>query len=272
MAGVVCLFGLGCCAWAQLPEREPVAVESPAQIGLALSGGGALGLAHIGVLKVLERERIPVVAISGTSMGSMVGGLHAAGYSPAQIESLAISGDWSMLFSSSVPFGAQYLPERQQTQRYMSQLRHKNLFPSLPGGLVPLQNVEFLLMRLLSEVEYNTGFNFDSLRIPYRAAAVDLKSGELQVMGKGRLEQAIRASIAIPGVFAPEHIGDMELVDGGVQRLLPVDALDSINPELDLRIAVLTMKHTPETGVSLVDIVWRSMDIIGAEDLKRQEE
>ena len=253
-------------------SAQPPADTAPVRVGLALSGGAALGLAHIGVLKVFEREGIPVVGISGNSMGSMVGGVYAAGYSAAEIESLALRQDWNLLFSSSVPFGARYLPERQQAQRYVLQLRHKNLFPSLPSGLVPLQNVEFLLMRLLADIEYNTGYDFDSLPIPYRAVAVDLKTGGLQVMGKGRLEQAIRASIAIPGVFAPEHLGDMELVDGGVQRLLPVDALGSINSALDLRIAVLTMKHNPETGVSLLDIVWRSMDIIGVEDLKRQKE
>jgi len=269
IAGLVCLFGL--CAWAQFPEREPVVTEPPLRIGLALSGGAALGFAHIGVLKVLEREGIPVVAISGNSMGSMVGGVYAAGYSAAEIESLALGVDWNLLFSSSVPFGARYLPERQQAQRYTLQLRHKNLVPFLPGGLVPLQNVEFLLMRLLSDIEYNTGYDFDSLPIPYRAVAVDLKSGELHVMGRGRLEQAIRASAAIPGVFAPEKLGDMELVDGGVQQYLPVDPLDSIDAHLDLKIAVLTMKHNAETGVSLIDIASRSMDLVSPDDLKRQK-
>jgi NTE family protein len=205
-------------------------------------------------------------------MGSMVGGLYAAGYSAAEIESLALNADWGVLFSSSVPFGAQYLPERQQAQRYVLQLRHKNLFPSLPSGLVPLQNAEFLLMRLLSDIEYNTGFDFDSLPIPYRAVAVDLKSGDLHVIGRGRLEQAIRASIAIPGVFAPEKLGDMELVDGGVQQYLPVDPLDSIDSNLDLKIAVLTMKHNAETGVSLIDIASRSMDLVSPDDLRRQKE
>jgi len=247
-------------------------VEPPVRIGLALSGGAALGFAHIGVLKVLERESIPVVCISGNSMGSMVGGMYAAGYSAAEIESLALNADWGVLFSSSVPFGAQYLPERQQAQRYVVRLRHKNLFPSLPSGLVSLQNVEFLLMRLLSDIEYNTGYDFDSLPIPYRAVAVDLKSGELHVMGRGRLEQAIRASSAIPGVFAPEKLGDMELVDGGVQQYLPVSALDSMDANLDLRIAVLTMKHNPETGVSLMDIISRTMDVIGTEELKKQRD
>jgi len=140
------------------------------RIGLALSGGAALGFAHIGVLKVLEQEGIPVVGISGNSMGAMVGGVYAAGYSATEIESIAVNADWSVLFSSGVPFGARYLPERQQAQRYVFQLRHRNFFPSLPSGLVPLQNVEFLLMDLLSETEYNTGFDFDKLPIPFGRA------------------------------------------------------------------------------------------------------
>lgn len=271
IAAVTCLLALMLSARAQQPEREPVMVERPVRIGLALSGGAALGFAHIGILKVLEREGIPVVAISGNSMGSMVGGVYAAGYSAAEIESLALNADWNLLFSSGVPFGARYLPERQQAQRYVVRLRHNNLFPSLPSGLVPLQNVEFLLMRLLSEVEYNTGYDFDSLPIPYRAVAVDLVSGQKKVLGRGRLEQAIRASIAIPGVFAPEKLGDMELVDGGVQQYLPVDPLDSMGLDLDLKIAVLTMKHNPETGVSLIDIASRSMDLVSPDDLRRQK-
>ncbi len=245
-------------------------VERPIRIGLALSGGAALGLAHIGALKVLDRESIPVVAIAGTSMGSLVGGLYAAGYSPTQIESLALDADWNHLFSSSVPFGAQYLPERQQAQRYAVQLRHKNFVPFLPGGIVPLQNVEFLLMHLLCDAENNTRCDLDSLPIPCLAVAVDLQSGELVVMRKVRLEQAIRASIAIPGVFSPEKLNGRELVDGGVQRLLPVDVLDSIDSGLDLRIAVLPMKRNPETGISLIDIASRSIDLAGLEDLKRQ--
>jgi NTE family protein len=258
-------------ASAQQPEREPVAAEPAVRIGLALSGGGALGFAHIGVLKVLEREGIPIVAISGTSMGSMVGGAYAAGYGATQVESLAVHADWSRLFSSSVPFGAQYLPERSQVRRYLLHLRQRNFVPSLPEGLLPLQNVEFLLIRLFADIEYNTGFDFDNLPIPYRAVAVDLTSGKLQVMGKGRLEQAIRASIAIPGVFAPEKLNGMELVDGGVQRLLPVGVLDGIDPNLDIKIAVLTVKHNPETGVSLIDITSRSIDLAGAEDLEHQK-
>ncbi len=260
--GVLVLLAVG------VVGRAPAQPWQPVRVGLALSGGAALGLAHIGVLKVLEREGIEVVAISGNSMGAMVGGIYSAGYSAAQLESLAVNADWRSLFSSGVPFGAQYLPERQQAQKYLLRLRHRNFMPSLPQGLVPLQNVEFLLMELLSDIEYRTGFDFDSLVIPYRAVAVDLVSGRRVVMSRGRLSQAIRASIAIPGVFAPEVLDNMQLVDGGVQQYLPVEPLREFAP--DIIIAVLTMKRNPETGISLIDVASRSMDLVGAEDLTQQ--
>lgn len=240
------------------------------RIGLALSGGAALGIAHIGVLKILEQEGIPLSYITGNSMGSMVGGVHAAGYTATQIESIAVNADWSHLFSSRIPYGAQYLPERQQSERYILQLQHDKFSPSLPGGLIPLQNVEFLLMRLLSEIEYHTYYCFDSLPIPYRAIAVDLDSGQKIDIDKGRLEQAIRASIAIPGVFAPEVMDGRNLVDGGVQQYLPVYPLYPFNP--DIIIAVLTMKKNEDTGGSLIDVVSRSMNIVSYEDLLVQKE
>lgn len=239
------------------------------RIGIALSGGAALGLAHIGVLKVLEREGIEVCCIAGNSMGSLVGGLYSAGYSAAELESIAVHADFRSLFSSSIPFGAQYLPERQCNQRYIVSLSHRNFVPTLPGGLVSLQNVEFLLMRLLSDIEYNTYYEFDSLPIPYRAIAVDLISGELIVLKKGRLEQAMRASIAIPGVFAPETIDSLELVDGGVQRFLPVEPLFEFEP--DLVIASITRKGSEaETGIELIDVVSRTMNLINLGDLRAQ--
>lgn len=244
--------------------------SQPIRIGLALSGGGALGFAHLGVLKVLEREGIQISYITGVSMGSLIGGLYAAGYRTAQIESIAIRANWTTLFSADIPFGARYLPERQQNQRYVFQLRHRNFIPAFPSGLVPLQNVEFLLMRLLSKIEYNTLYEFDSLPIPYRAVAVDLVSGKKTVLKKGRLSQAIRSSIAIPGVFAPKRINGYEYVDGGLIQNLPVDPLLEFNP--DFIIASLTMKNNIETGISLIDVVSRSIDLVGIEDLNKQKQ
>jgi len=239
------------------------------RIGLALSGGGALGFAHLGVLKVLEREGIPISYITGVSMGSLVGGMYAVGFTTAQIESIAVNANWNLLFGANPPFGTQYLPERQQKQRYIFQLRHQNLFPILPEGIIPLQNVELLLSRLLSNIEYNTGYNFDSIPIPYRAVAVDLVTGNKVILKNGRLMQAIRSSIAIPGVFSPKRIGGYQLVDGGLLQLLPVEPLSEFNP--NFIIGSLTTKHTPETGIALIDIISRSMDLIAYEDLIKQK-
>ncbi|MGQ9678799.1 MAG: patatin-like phospholipase family protein [bacterium] len=242
----------------------------PVRIGLALSGGAALGLAHIGVLKVLEEEGIGFVGITGNSMGSLVGGVYAAGYSAAQIESIALHANWSRLFSSQPSFGAQYLPERQQGQRYIVRLPQKWFVPYLPGGLVPLHNVEFLLNRLLGEIEFNAGYDFDSLPIPYRAVAVDWKAGERVILRQGRLEQAIRASIAIPGVFSPEVICGVELVDGGVMDYLPVEPVLEFKP--DFVIAVLTMRRSEEQGVtSLIDVASRSLDLMGYNRIKEEK-
>ncbi|MEO0112774.1 MAG: patatin-like phospholipase family protein [candidate division WOR-3 bacterium] len=239
------------------------------KIGLALSGGAALGLAHIGVLKVLEREGIPISFITGNSMGSLVGGVYACGYSAFQIESIALSVNWQELFSNVLPFGSQYLPERQLRNRYFLNLNHKNFIPYLPGGLIPLQNVEFLLAKLLSEIEYYTYYDFDSLPIPYRAVAVNLRTGEKIALKKGRLTKAIRASIAIPGVFPPEIIDGEEYVDGGVKEYLPVEPLLEFTP--DFIIAVVTKKKMKETGGSLIDIVSRSIEIVTEEDLEKEK-
>ncbi len=252
-------------------EHEQLPSDSqPIRIGLALSGGGALGFAHLGVIKILEQEGIPISYISGNSMGSLIGGLYAAGYSPAQIESIATNADWWTLFSSEIPFGARYLPEQQQNQNYVFQLRHHNFIPSFPSGFVPIQNVEFLLMRLLSEIEYNTFYEFDSLPIPYRAVAVDLDSSEKVIFRNKRLANAIRSSIAIPGVFAPEQVNGRSYVDGGVIQNLPVDPLLEFNP--DLIIASVTMKHNQETGMSLIDVISRSLDLVAIDDLKQQKQ
>lgn len=251
------------------PETKDNSTQTSPTIGLALSGGAALGFAHIGVLKVLEEEGIPVSYIAGNSMGAMVGGIYAAGYSPVEMESIVLNANWSRLFSANPPFGALYLPERQQNQRYPIQLRHRNFFPALPSGLIPLQNVEFLLMKLLARIEYDTDYDFDKLPIPYRAVAVDLVTGQKKVIKNGRLSKAIRASIAIPGVFAPEEWNDEQLVDGGVQQYLPVDPLLEFKP--DFIIAVLTMKHNQSSGGSLIDVISRTVDIVGIEDLNRQK-
>lgn len=253
-----------------IPAADSSGIDTQhVHVGVALSGGAVHGLAHIGVLRVLEREGIIPSYIAGCSMGSLVGGIYAAGYSPAEIESIAINADLSELFGSSVPFGARYLPERQQSQRYMLVFGHKNFVPKLPSGLISIQNIEFLLMQLLSEIEFHTYYDFDKLPIRYRAVAVDLASGSLVTMKSGRLEQAIRASIAIPGVFPPETIDTLELVDGGVHQFLPVEPLIEFHPDLIIASTTVRKKHKPEHE-GLVDVLSRTIDLMTMGDYREQ--
>jgi NTE family protein len=243
---------------------------TPIKIGLALSGGGALGIAHVGVIKVLEQESIPINFITGNSIGSVIAGFYAAGYKACQIESILLHANMTKLLSSDIRFGARYLPERQNRQRYTFQFAHNKLVPSLPSGLISIQNAEFLFMQLLSKIEYNSYFDFDSLTIPYRTIAVDLKTGKKISFRKGRLAQIIRASMAVPGIFPPVKIDDYELIDGGIISNLPVDQLFEFEP--DLIIASLTTKKEIETNGSVIDVVLRSIDLIGIDDWEKQKE
>ncbi|MBS4016117.1 MAG: patatin-like phospholipase family protein [Candidatus Latescibacteria bacterium] len=242
----------------------------PIRIGLALSGGGALGIAHVGVLKVLEQESIPINFIVGNSMGSVIAGFYAAGYKACQIESILLNANMTQLLSSEIPFGARYLPERQHKQRYTFQFRHEKLMPSLPSGLMSIQNAKFLFMQLLSKIEYNSFYDFDSLVIPFRTIAIDLKTGRKISFRHGRLAQVIRASMAVPGIFPPVKIGDYELIDGGIISNLPVDQLFEFAP--DLIIASLTTRKEIETDGSVIDVILRSIDLIGIDDWEKQKE
>lgn len=240
------------------------------RIGLTLSAGGALGLAHIGVLKVLEREEIPISCISSNSMGAIVGGLYAAGFNAAQIESIAVNMDWHELFNPSLDYSTHYIPKSQQTHRYIFKWTHDRFSPSIPSELISLQKAEFTLMRLLSEIQYNTHYSFDSLKIPLRIIAVDIVSGHRVIMKRGRLDKAIRGSIAIPGIFAPQANAEQILVDGGVLQYFPVDPLNEFDP--DLIIASLTLNFDTTAGVSVIDVVTRTTSMVGFEDIQRQKD
>ncbi|UCD19228.1 MAG: BamA/TamA family outer membrane protein [candidate division WOR-3 bacterium] len=241
-----------------------------AHIGLTLSAGGALGFAHIGVLKVLEHEQIPISYISANSMGSIIGGLYAAGYSVAQIESIAVNQDWQGLLNPSFKHATKYIPKKQHTRRYVFRWSHDWFVPSVPRELISLQKVEFLLMSLLSKIEYDTEYSFDRLRIPLRVIAVDIVSGRRVIMKGGRLDQVIRGSIAIPAVFAPQTATDEGiLVDGGVLQYFPVDPLHEFSP--DMIIASLTLIKGVDTATYLTDVISRVTSIVGFEDIAYQK-
>lgn len=193
------------------------------KIGLVLSGGGARGMVHIGVLKALEQHHIPINLIVGTSIGSLIGGLYAAGYSPDEILAIAQKIDWSSIYQDKPPRTALFLGQKGEQDRYLINLRLKNGNPYIPVAISPGQRLFITLASLILQGRYQAGNNFDNLRIPFRAVATDLVSGKLVVLKKGNLAEAINASSSIPLLFVPVDYDSMLLVDGGMRSNLPVD-------------------------------------------------
>lgn len=189
---------------------------------LVLSGGGARGTAHVGVLRVLEELHIAPDLIIGTSMGSIVGGLYAAGWSPDEMEELLATIDWNRLFSDRVERSRTSFRRKQDDRPILIQgrMRFTGLKPSLPAGLLGGQRLG-LLMDVL-EAASAPAENLDSLNIPFRAVAADIETGEIVVIRNAGLADAMRASMSIPGIFAPVELDGRRLVDGGTVANLPV--------------------------------------------------
>ncbi|MDH3266471.1 MAG: patatin-like phospholipase family protein, partial [Gammaproteobacteria bacterium] len=173
------------------------------RIGLVLGGGGARGAAHIGVLKELERQRIPIDAIAGTSMGAIVGGLYASGVTPDELVEIVSSLDWATAMSDTPPRDDLSFRRKQDDARYPIGLelgiRDGELL--LPMGLIDGQELDLILRELTIDVSNIS--DFDELPIPFRAVASDIVTGQAYVMGRGDLARSIRASMSVPAIFAP---------------------------------------------------------------------
>ena len=193
------------------------------RIGLVLSGGGARGAAHIGVLKVLEENHVPVDAIAGTSMGAVVGGLYASGLSAADIERVMTSVDWQDAFRDRPARADLNFRRKLEDQTYLVKfpLGLKGGEFRLPRGLVQGQKLTQILRGLTLPVAPIA--NFDDLAIPFRAVATDIVTGDRVVLDHGDLTTAMRASLSAPGVFSPVDSEGRMLVDGGLSSNLPVD-------------------------------------------------
>lgn len=207
-----------------LAEPAPPAADAPC-VGLVLGGGGARGAAHVGVLKVLERERIPVCAIAGTSMGAIVGGLYAAGYDAAELERLLTTIDWADMFVDDPPRAQLPMERKQEDFRHLLDLEigYRDGRLGIPAGLVRGQKLMLLLRRLTLSTW--RAERFDQLPIPFRAVAADIVTGKKKVFADGDLAVAIRASMSVPGAFAPVRVGEQLLVDGGMAENVPVDEI-----------------------------------------------
>lgn len=208
------------------------------KVGLVLSGGGAKGMAHVGVLRVLEELQVPVDIVVGTSAGSAVGALYASGMDVHEIEERFIDMDWVSSFQDDP--GRAYKPVRRKRQdwRYSVSpgigVRSDGLH--LGGGIIAGQNLGFILNELTRDASLVE--DFDKLAIPFRAVATDLETGEEVVIGSGNLSEAIRASMSIPGVYAPVTMDGRLLVDGGVANNLPVSVARNLGADIVIAVDI----------------------------------
>src|SRR3984957_15376789 len=208
--------------------------EPPARprICLVLSGGGARGIAHIGVLKVLEELKIPIDCIAGTSMGAIVGGLYASGMTALEIDATMRSLDWQEAFRDSPPRRDLAFRRKQDDRNFLVRLplglKHGQIL--LPKGFIQGQKLQETLRQLT--LQFNDSTDFDKLPTAFRAVATDLESGEAVLLDKGDLAIAMRASISAPGVFAPVDYRGRLLVDGGLAENLPINVARAMNADI----------------------------------------
>jgi NTE family protein len=236
---------------------KPANGTGPA-IGLALSGGGARGSAHIGVLRVFEELQIPIGCIAGTSVGALVGGSYAAGLSPDEIEREMRTTDWEQLFQGEPPRRSLSFRRKEDDLRYFdfeAGLRDGKLI--LPRGAAASPGMDFMLR---SKTLHVAGIDdFDRLPIPFRAVAADLVTGEEVVLGRGELSRAIRASMSIPAIFAPVEIDGRLLVDGGVVNNLPIEVVKAMGADIIIAVNVGTPLLSRAQLGSLSDIAFQAL-------------
>jgi NTE family protein len=230
------------------------------KIGLVLSGGGARAACEIGVLKVFERERIPIDYIAATSFGSLVGGLYAIGYSAAEIERLTTNQDWGSIFTSAPRRRFTPLIERRNA-RYQGQISFKGWNPELPTGFWGGQRLTETLDLLTSRRMLPSSYDFDKLPIPFRAVATNLVDGKRYVFRQGSMTDALRASMAVPLIFTPFEKDGMLLVDGGLVDNMPTDVVRDMGADVIIAVDSTSPLLTRDKIRSFLDVTDQSISL-----------
>lgn len=233
--------------------REPG--DTRPRIGLALGGGGARGIAHISVLRMIEELRIPIDCVAGTSMGALVGGLYASGTSVDDMEKLVVSTDWPRLFNDSLE-----RPERSYRRKQDDRDSLATIGIGIRDGGIKvspglLQGERILAMFERSTLGVSAIDDFDRLPIPYRAVATDLNTGEAVVLDHGSLAMAMRASMSLPGIFQPVEVDGRVLLDGGLANQVPVDVVRAMGADVVIAVDVGTPLMKLGRDASLLDVV-----------------
>lgn len=238
------------------------------RIGLALSGGAALGLAEIGVIQWMEENHIPVDRIAGTSMGSIIGAMYATGMSPAEIQRFAEKIDWDAAFLPEPTFSDLSYRRKQDRRDFLINAR-LGLKHGLsgPNGFNPGQGVGLLLDQIALP-EYRVAA-FDDLPIPFRCVATDMLSGEAVVLHDGPLAQAVRASMAIPGVFTPVELDGRVLADGGMVQNIPVETARDMDADVVIGVQLRTPPADRAQLESIGGMLTRAVDVMITQNERR---
>jgi NTE family protein len=259
----VLLFSVN--SWPQQPAKRP-------KIGVALQGGGAKGLAHIGVLQWFEEHHIPIDYLAGTSMGGLVGGLYATGHSPSEIHKIVSTGiDWGVVMSGVTPYQQLAFRRKEDLRAFPNGLElGLRSGVQLPGGLNSGQPVRLIINRYT--LPYSGNRSFDTLPTPFRCVATDLISGKAIVFKDGSLPNALRATMSIPGVFAPVRDGDKVYADGGLLNNLPTDVVKDMGADIVIGVHLTTGPVQPQNVKSMIQVAGASNDVmIDANELRGME-
>jgi len=240
----------------------------PPKVGLVLSGGGAKGLAHIGVLKVIEESGIKIDYIGGTSMGAIVGALYASGYSAKQLDSIFRSTDFTDLIQDNVPRSAKTFYEKEDSERYALTLPFENFKVSFPQAISGGQNIYNLLIQLLFHVKDVQ--DFKKLPIPFVCMATNVETGEEVVLDKGYLPEAIVASGTFPSLFEPVEINGQILIDGGVVNNYPINQVKEMGADIIIGVDVQHDLATRESLSSATEILLQINNYRTVNDMKKK--
>lgn len=246
--------------FASITKSDESLPQKRKKIALVLGGGGALGLAHIGVLRWFEEHHIPIDYITGTSMGAIVGGCYAAGHSGNDIQSTIQKTDWVEIFRGNPPYANLHFRRKEDRHDFPNTielgLKHGI---NAPNSLTPGQGLTILLDNLLGM--YNADIKFENLPTPFRCIAADLTTGDAVLLQQGPLTDALRASAAIPGIFKPVKLNDRMLVDGGIADNLPVKTAHDMGGEIIIAVPIPLPDLDNSEDLNLANILLRSISI-----------
>ncbi len=252
----------------------PVSAQSdPAKarptVGLVLSGGGARGFAHVGVLKVLEENRVPVDYVGGASIGGLIGALYAMGRTPAEIEQLILTLDWDKLFASSTSFENLSFRRKEDRRNIPSPipLRGKPNNLKLPAAFNSGHEIGLLFDR--ETLAYATVNDFSRLPIPFRTVGTNMVNGLSEELKSGSLSRSLRATMAIPGVFAPVEIDGKILSDGGLVNNIPTNVVKAMGADILIVVNIETQLADRESLESLLGVLTQTINIATAENSRR---